>query len=142
MKKVLVLMAIVMFCLAGCITSTGDAIQEKFQLTDDAILAKTDLVYEVVRAIIVDPEVLPLIDANTLEHLKNIEKLYLFARAKHLEGDQMDTSIIDVLIACSDELVCIMDVLPGVSKYAERIERAKTAIRILRVMLAPVDASV
>lgn len=140
----------VVFCFTqGCITSQGDAMSKSIQetaanlsSTEDIILNHTDVVYNAVRVIIMDEEILPLIDEDTLTKLKDLEKIYLIARDNHLSGDQMNTRFIDILKACSEDLLDIMDVIPGISKYADTIKTAKTAIRLLNVMLTPVDAEV
>lgn len=100
----------------------------------DKILATTDTVYLVVRVIVTDPGVLPKIGENDLGRLVAIEKAYLFAREKHIESSGKDKAILDILVVSADEMFEIIESIPGISKYDNQIDRAKTAVRIVQTL--------
>lgn len=129
MKKVLV-MAIVFVVMAVCIVGCNEILKGK----GDKILATTDTVYLAVRVIVTDPGVLPKIGENDLGRLVAIEKAYLFAREKHIESSGKDKAILDILVVSADEMFEIIESIPGISKYDNQIDRAKTAVRIIQTL--------
>ena len=126
MKEILV-MAIVFVVMTVCIVGCNGILNSK----GDKILATTDTVYLAVRVIVTDPGVLPKIGTDDLQRLVAIEKAYLFAREKHLESSGEDKAIRDILVVSADEMFEIIESIPGISKYDNQIDRAKTAVRIM-----------
>lgn len=126
MKKVMLMLVVMVACTVGCnsiLNSKGDK-----------ILATTDTVYLAVRVIVTDPGVLPKIGENDLGRLVAIEKAYLFAREKHIESSGKDKAILDILVVSADEMFEIIESIPGISKYDNQIDRAKTAVRIVQTL--------
>lgn len=126
MKKAMLMFVLMVACTVGCnsiLNSKGDK-----------ILATTDTVYLAVRVIVTDPGVLPKIGENDLGRLVAIEKAYLFAREKHIESSGKDKAILDILVVSADEMFEIIESIPGISKYDNQIDRAKTAVRIVQTL--------
>ena len=126
MKKVMLMLVVMAVCIVGC--------NEILKGKGDKILATTDTVYLVVRVIVTDPGVLPKIGENDLGRLVAIEKAYLFAREKHIESSGKDKAILDILVVSADEMFEIIESIPGISKYDDQIDRAKTAVRIIQTL--------
>lgn len=126
MKKAMLMFAVMAVCIVGC----NGILKGK----GDKILATTDTVYLVMRVIVTDPGVLPKIGADDLQRLVAIEKAYLFAREKHLESSGKDKAILDILVVSADEMFEIIESIPGISKYDNQIDRAKTAVRIIQTL--------
>jgi len=126
MKKTMLMFVLMVACTVGCnsiLNSKGDK-----------ILATTDTVYLAVRVIVTDPGVLPKIGTDDLQRLVAIEKAYLFAREKHLGSSGKDKAILDILAVSADEMFGIIEAIPGISKYDNQIDRAKTAVRIVQTL--------
>ena len=98
------------------------------------LLKQSDVLYHVVKTIVTDPGVMPLLSRDTLEKLIILENSYLEAKKLYLSGvDQRD--IRTKLLSYAGKLIGIFEILPQMDKYADQISAARVAVKIIKIQL-------
>ena len=98
------------------------------------VLKQADTLYLVVKTIVTDPAVLPILSRDTLEKLILLETRYLQAKKLYLSGvAEGDTK--SKIFGFAGTLISIFEELPHLDKYKDQITTARVAIKILRIQL-------
>ena len=98
------------------------------------LLKQSDTLYLVVKTIVTDPGVMPLLSRDTLEKLLILENSYLEAKKLYLSGvDQRN--IRTKLLSYAGKLIGIFEILPQMDKYKDQISAARVAVKIIKIQL-------
>lgn len=124
MKKLWIgLMCVLMFIgLSGCDQDTRQ------------VLKQADTLYLVIRTVITDPGVLPLLSPETLEKLVVLEHNYLEAKNAYLAGANME-GLRAKILSYTGSLIGIFEQLPVMDKYKDQMSTARVAVKILKIQL-------
>jgi len=118
------LMFIMLFSLFACEMNTDTR----------QLLKQSDTLYLVVKTIVTDPGVMPLLSRDTLEKLLILENSYLEAKKLYLSGvDQRN--IRTKLLSYAGKLIGIFEILPQMDKYKDQISAARVAVKIIKIQL-------
>lgn len=125
MKRLIAgLMFIMLFSLFACEMNTDTR----------QLLKQSDTLYLVVKTIVTDPGVMPLLSRDTLEKLLILENSYLEAKKLYLSGvDQRN--IRTKLLSYAGKLIGIFEILPQMDKYKDQISAARVAVKIIKIQL-------
>ncbi|RLB94626.1 MAG: hypothetical protein DRH26_00730 [Deltaproteobacteria bacterium] len=125
MKKLLIgLTFVLMFSTFSC--NMGADTRE--------VLKQADTLYLVVRTVVTDPGVLPLLSRDTLEKLMTLEARYLDAKKLYLSGIDKE-GLRTKILAYTGSLIGIFEKLPVLDKYSSQMATARVAVKILRIQL-------
>ena len=125
MKKLVVgCLFLALFGLVGC--NMGTDTRE--------VLKQADTLYLVVKTIVTDPGVMPLLSRDTLEKLIILEVRYLEAKEIYLSG-AAEGGTKAKIFAMAGKLVDIFEDLPYLEKYKDKISAARVAVKIIRIQL-------
>lgn len=95
------------------------------------VFQTADTLYLDIKTIVTDEEVMPLIPDKTMEHLAVVEKVYLSA-TKLKDVDPNDIKPFELLIACADEILSLMDDLQLGEKYDKPLAAIRISVKMLR----------
>lgn len=124
MRRILTVLAIVMFLAIGCVKPNGPA-------TENSVLKTANAIYLDIRAVVTDPEVKPMFSPKELGKLAELEERYL-SGVDMLKQYPDDAEAVQKISYLATEVLGIFEQVTFIDKVGPYVAAIRISIKVLR----------